>query len=261
MSFDTRDERHVDLYDELTLWSSFAGQLLLEHVPLNARSVLDLGCGAGFPLMELAERLGPTAHVVGLDPWRLALGRAGRKRDTWPVRNAGLVCGSGAAMPFRSDAFDLIVSNLGVNNFDDKDSVLAECRRVTKSGGVIAVTSNLVGHMREMYEVFAQVLANDAPALERLQRDIAHRATVKSLREMLERAGFRIVAVHEREVLLRFASAGALLEHHFVRLGFRAGWEEVAGTPTMFARFREALGRQGELRLTIPFAYVEGRAS
>ncbi len=39
----------------------------------RARSVLDLDCGTGFPLLELAERLGRPALVVGLDPWEAAL--------------------------------------------------------------------------------------------------------------------------------------------------------------------------------------------
>jgi trans-aconitate methyltransferase len=50
-----------------------AGLLLLEHVPMSARRVLDLGCGPGFPTFELAERLGGSARVVGVDPWSAAL--------------------------------------------------------------------------------------------------------------------------------------------------------------------------------------------
>jgi ubiquinone/menaquinone biosynthesis C-methylase UbiE len=38
-------------------------------------------------------------------------------------------------MPFDDGTFDLIVSNLGVNNFDDRAGSMRECRRVTKSVG------------------------------------------------------------------------------------------------------------------------------
>ena len=42
---------------------------LLKHVPLGRNlRVLDVGCSTGFPLLELAQRLGPTCAVVGLDP-------------------------------------------------------------------------------------------------------------------------------------------------------------------------------------------------
>src|SRR4029453_6115229 len=67
-------------YDELPLWSAMFGLLLLEHVPLKDVNVgLDVGCGTGFPLIELAERLGPSAHVHGVDPWTAALTRAREK--------------------------------------------------------------------------------------------------------------------------------------------------------------------------------------
>ena len=98
--------------------------------------MLDLGCGTGFPLLELAERLGPGTSVIGLDPWHEALRRARTKRDIWPVTGVEVVRGDGASMPFRESSFDLVVSNLGVNNFDDVDAALAECRRVLRLGGI-----------------------------------------------------------------------------------------------------------------------------
>src|SRR5262245_6352048 len=104
--FDPENEGHVAVYDELTLWSSFAGQLLLEHVPFVAGRALDLGCGAGFPLLELADRMAPHSRAYGLDPWRLALERARRKREIWSVARAELVRGDGARLPFRDESFD-----------------------------------------------------------------------------------------------------------------------------------------------------------
>jgi ubiquinone/menaquinone biosynthesis C-methylase UbiE len=238
--------------------------LLLDHVPLAAKRALDLGCGTGFPLLELAERLGPGASVIGLDPWWVALRRAAMKRQLWRVPQTAIVNGDGAAMPFRAAHFDLVVSNLGINNFADADAAFAECRRVLRPGGVLAMTSNLVGHMRELYEMLERVLEGDAAGLERLRRHVDHRGTVATLTARLERAGLRVVAVHEREVALRFAGAEALLDHHFIRLGFRPAWEEVAGSPEAFARLRAELGRrsvaQGGLRLTVPLAYLEAAA-
>jgi SAM-dependent methyltransferase len=66
--------------DELPLWSAPFGMRLLEAVPLDpGAAVLDVGCGTGFPLLELAHRLGPRARLVGLDPWAAVLGRAGSR--------------------------------------------------------------------------------------------------------------------------------------------------------------------------------------
>ena len=67
------------VYDELPLWSAMFGLLMLEHLPLRGRTVLDVGCGTGFPLIELAERLGAGCRVDGIDTWKEALDRAQEK--------------------------------------------------------------------------------------------------------------------------------------------------------------------------------------
>jgi SAM-dependent methyltransferase len=77
---DFSSTRIITAYDELPLWSAMFGLLLLDEVPIaGVKVALDVGCGTGFPLIELAERLGPATHVHGLDPWAAALSRAAEK--------------------------------------------------------------------------------------------------------------------------------------------------------------------------------------
>jgi len=169
-------------------------------------------------------------------------------------------------MPFRDGAFDLVVSNLGVNNFQAVDAALAECRRVLAPGGALALSTNLVGHFAALYETFAAVLerAGDAAALERLRAHVAHRATLVRLGEALARHGLRVETVREREVAWRFRDGTALLAHHFIRLGFAPAWREIAGGPdASLDALRQALdaraGRDG-LTLSVPLAALVARA-
>ena len=255
-------------YDELPLWSAMFGLLLLEDVPVSGvATVLDVGCGTGFPLIELAERLGPGAQVHGLDPWSGGLARAAEKIASRGTPNVTLHEGTASAMPFADSTFDLIVSNLGVNNFDDREAAIRECRRVARDGATIALTTNLQGHMREFYEIFEKALeTEDDDARQRLRAHVAHRATVPGVRELLDHGGFTVTRVVEREGVMRFADGTALLNHHFIKLGFLDGWKKVvAGRERLvFARLRDALNdlaaREGELRLTIPMAYIEAAA-
>lgn len=267
---DFSSPRVLAAYDELPLWSAMFGLLLLEEVPLaRAKVVLDVGCGTGFPLIELAERLGGASHVHGLDPWTAGLERAKEKLAARGTTNVTLHDGSANAMPYRDGTFDLIVSNLGINNFDDRAGAMRECRRVAKRGAVIALTTNLQGHMQELYALFDEVLdrAGDPEARRRLREHVAHRATVTGVRELLESSGFSKVRSVERTGVMRFASGAALFNHHFIKLGFLDGWKSVVpGNETemflrLMRRIDEAVSERGELRLTIPMAYVEAVAA
>ena len=112
------DPELVSAYDEAFLWSARFGELLFQHLELrhNLR-VLDLGCGTGFPLFELAHMLGASCELVGVDVWRGALERAQLKLSVYGLQNVDLVEADARALPFPNASFDVIVSNLGVNNF------------------------------------------------------------------------------------------------------------------------------------------------
>lgn len=261
---DFSDPGVLSAYDELPLWSAMFGLLLLEEVPLaNITSALDVGCGTGFPLIELAERLGARARVHGIDPWSGALKRAAEKIAIRGTPNVTLHEGSASAMPFADATFDLIVSNLGVNNFDDRRGAIRECRRVARQGATIAITTNLQGHMGEFYALFENILGEDESALRRLRDHIEHRATVANVRELLEEGGFSVTRVVERVGFMRFADGTALLNHYFIKLGFLDGWKKVVrgNEREVFARLLAELNKLGGLRLTIPMAYIEATAA
>lgn len=258
---DLDDPALVAAYDDLPLWSAMAGLLLLQHVPLSPAIVaLDIGCGTGFPAIELAERLGPSARVHGLDPWRPALERARAKAAARGVAQVAFDQGDAGRMPYADASFDLVVSNLGLNNIRDADTAVAECRRVLKPGGRLALSTNLVGHMAEFYDGLEQVLAESGAEREvgALKRHIEGRASIPGVRALLERHGFRLSRVEEAVYALRYADGSALLNHWFTKLGFLDGWRSTVDpnrAAEVFRRLEAALPRP--LVLTVPFAYIE----
>lgn len=267
-TFDWNQPEWVSVYDELPQWSAMFGDLLFKHLPMrHGTTVLDLGYGAGFPLLELAERLGATCKVYGIDPWERARERALRKAELWQVRNVEALSGDAAALPFEDGMFDLITSNLGLNNFPDPAAAVRECARVARNGACLALTTNLQGHMREFYEVFEATLREQGleSLVPALHEHIAHRATVEGVTALFEGAGFRLRALHEETAILRYLDGSAFLRHHLIRQGFLDAWKELIKPEDLrpaFARLEANLNRladeKGELALTIPMAYLEG---
>ena len=129
------DEDLVSAFDDLSLWSAPFGLALLDTIRMReVQAVLDVGCGAGFPLVELADRFGPRCRVAGVDPWRAAAERARAKARTRGLSNVEVVLGKAEELPFPDGTFDLVVSNNGLNNVADPRRALAECARASREG-------------------------------------------------------------------------------------------------------------------------------
>jgi hypothetical protein len=145
---------------------------------------------------------------------------------------------------------------------------MKECRRVMKPSARIALSTNLRGHMQEFYDVFESTLFDlgKTTMMDRLRNNVDHRTTVEQAHELFEQTGFDIVRTHCEDAVMRFADGSSFLRHYFIKLGFLEGWRDVvdeADRAEVFARLESNLNRtareSGELALTIPMAYIEGK--
>jgi ubiquinone/menaquinone biosynthesis C-methylase UbiE len=257
----------VDLYDELPLWSAPFGLLLLSRVPLKRQlTILDVGAGTGFLTVELAQRCGPDAKVIAVDPWKAATARLRRKVQHLGLNNVTVLEQDAATIELPDASVDLVVSNLGINNFQNAAAVLRTCFRVSKPGARLLLTTNLVGHMAELYDVYRATLVQlgQEEQLAALDAHIAHRGTPGTVAHLLTDAGFQIRDTVTDSFPMRFADGSALLRHYFIRLGFVSGWKSVVAPEwraRVFAALEENLNararERGELALTIPIALVD----
>jgi len=268
-AIDYKTPEFGELYDELPLWSAPFGLMLLEQVPMKAgMTILDVGAGTGFLTIELAQRCGAGSQVIAVDPWEAAMSRLARKVEHLRLSNVRMLVQHVVTMDLPDASVDLVVSNLGINNFDDPDNALRCCFRVLKPGGRLILTTNLVGHMAEFYDAYRDVLmelgfTGQIPALE---DHINRRATVDSVTALLKRAGFRFVAATTRSFRERFVDGPSLLNHFFIRLGFVQGWKSVVpegAVESIFTalelRLNTIAAEAGELSLTVPAACIQAR--
>lgn len=115
-------------------------------VPLavEARTVLDLGCGTGRDCYVVSRLAGPDGRVVGVDmtPEQLTVARRHRdyhaRRTGLPKSNVEFLEGPMedlAALGLEDASVDVVISNCVINLAVDKQRVFSEIARVLKPGG------------------------------------------------------------------------------------------------------------------------------
>lgn len=255
--------------DELGIWAAPFGILLLNNFPIQKyQNYLDIGSGTGFPLIEIANRLGSDCKAVGIDPWTEAVKRVQDKINTLQLDHISIIEGSAENISFPNDHFDLITSNLGINNFENPLRVINESHRVLKKGGTFCATTNLTGTFDEFYMLFKESLyeLGFEKYLKQLDNHINHRGTEESSIKLFENSGFKIVNVIKTEQSMRFYNGSAFLNHSFIIIGFIDSWINIfeeTDKQLFFENFEQKLNiyanHQGELKLTIPMLYIEAR--
>lgn len=250
------------IYDELPLWSAPFGLTLLDTIRLvKGINILDIGSGAGFPLLEIAERAGKTVAVYGIDPSADSINLISKKIELKGISNTFITRGVAEELPFPDHFFGLIVANNGINNVKDERKVLSECFRVLSDKGQMVLTMNLPHTLVEFYELFEQVLLERGLAAEvRKLKDhiFAKRKPVEYWKEAIEKAGFTIRSINVDGFKMKFTDGTAFLEHYFIRTAFRKPWEEITGDPEIWQAIADKLNRMAasnrELTMSVPFA-------
>lgn len=187
---------------------------------------LDVACGTGAVTRLLAERVGATGKVTGLDinPGMLAAARLSA-----PSPNIEWLEGSAVKMPLPDAAFDALVCQQGLQFFPERPAALSEMRRVLKRGGRLALSCWRSIEHTPGYHVLEQALARRIGPKKAALPPFSF-GDAEAIRGLIVGAGFREVKLRAEVKMLRFRSA-----EHLVRA-------VVGGAPTMMG----ALTGQGE---------------
>ena len=267
-SYDINEKETVSVIDELSLWSAPFGLKLLEKINYKKNiTALDIGSGLGFPLLEVAMRLGSSSKLYGIDPWEAAVQRIKSKITVYGISNTEIVNGVAEKIPLPDNSVDLIFSNNGLNNVNNLKKSIGEISRVSKTGSQLVFTFNTDGTMIEFYSVMEAVLRerNLLNEIEALKKHIYNkRKPVDEYRFLLEENGFAVKEIFQDEFNLLYADGTTMLNHFLITLAFIESWKEFVPKERqkeIFSEVEKQLNKiaesDGMFKLTIPFVLID----
>jgi SAM-dependent methyltransferase len=196
----------------LALFGDLALQMLL--VGESAR-VAHLGCRTGYPNQQLVESF-EQVQILAVDGSAAALEQA-RGAATGSVEYA---CVQEPPLDVAGETFSHVLAIHPVGDQAKRAALYGEAHRLLYPGGQFLVSVPLRGSFQELGDLLREyALKHDEDAFgDRVEKMMAHRATVETLAEQLEELGFDDVDVEFRATELIFDSGRAFFDDPITRL-------------------------------------------
>ncbi|WP_447971402.1 class I SAM-dependent methyltransferase [Nitrospira sp. M1] len=204
-------------------WSTPFAESLLAHADLpQGITVLDIACGSGLPTFYLAQHVGQTGRVVGLDISEAQLLRArtyqGPHFPWLEFRQSDI-----RHLPSDLGTFDRITGNLSFMFFrPNRKETLEQLTHYLKPGGQLVLTFPSLGTFDSLWkrvdqEMMEQGLASEQQALTEYRKE---RPSAKDAKQWLTEIGMKHVQVSEYPLEVETEGGQAFLQHPLLRGGF-----------------------------------------
>jgi malonyl-CoA O-methyltransferase len=217
-------------------------------VKLQPRTVLDLGAASGQSSRALKERY-PKAQVLALD-FSLAMLQEAAHQQRW-LRRFERIGANAERLPLRTEAIDLVFSNLMLAWCNDPDAIFRETSRVLRTEGLFTFTTFGPDTLKELRERFRIVDGHTH----------VHRfIDMHDLGDALLRAGFIEPVMDTERLTVTYPSLRALMrELHMsgagnATAGRRRTWLGRRHFQTLERAF-DAMRTEGAIPLSLEIVY------
>jgi ubiquinone/menaquinone biosynthesis C-methylase UbiE len=161
-SLELADNARREVADLLDLQLSPLGLAAMEALaPQPGQTIVDIGCGAGQTVQQLASRVGPLGRVIGVDiaPRVLEVARS----RTVALGQVQLIQADAAALALPDEMADGVYSRFGIMALDDPVAAFTNFRRITRRLGRLAFVCWRSLEENELDLVPLQAAALDIP--------------------------------------------------------------------------------------------------
>lgn len=204
-------------------WSTPFAELLLEQLDLRSGlTILDIACGHGIPAFYLAEQVGPTGSVLGIDASRGQVANAKIiQRGELPWLR--FECVDMRALPATLPIFHRITGNLSVmflrpHRFEAMRGLIEHLQ----PGGQVVLTFPSLGTFDSIWQRIDHEMSRHGLTRERerLAAHVAERPSAAEARGWLEQLNMERIDVIERPLEVASGSGQRFLQHPLLRGGF-----------------------------------------
>lgn len=156
--------------------------------PQAGEVCVDLGSGRGTDVIKLADEVGDTGFVYGVDISEGMISKATANLAKFEVTNAKILQAELEQLPLDADSVNCLISNCTINHATDKPAVWKEVFRVLVPGGRFVVS--------DIYATspISEEYRTDPVAVAECWAGAVTRAEYLT---MLEEAGFRNIRIFE----------------------------------------------------------------
>ena len=183
-------------YDQVSDGQYNNGLALIANLGVRkGQNVLDIGCGTGRLTLRVADVVGDTGHVTGIDPSRERIEIVQRKFLGSPRLNISLEIGDANSLHhFKNSSFDLVYLNVVFHWIDDKKDALSQIFRILKPGGWLGITTGNRDKPHTVKIIADRILAQPQYAgLANQESTPSKPVNVKEMESLLHSAGYKIL--------------------------------------------------------------------
>jgi ubiquinone/menaquinone biosynthesis C-methylase UbiE len=230
-----RYEKMARVYDDeiLPIWSQRFGRMLLRDLQIPHKAmVLDVGCGTGYPSLELLKLMDEQGRIIALEPIAPLLDVARKKAGDLSGKRIFFRSEHAVAkLAFADEVYDLVVSNLGLLFLDDPRLAVREFSRVAKVGGKVIFTLPMKGTYTEFFDIYREVLTkhDKDDVLRQLEEYLAQVPDIDDVVSWLESAGLQEIDVEVDQFSLLFKSSREFFFAPVIEYGPLNAWKDIAG--------------------------------